>query len=194
MYDGSIYCMHQSLEDNYPRIYWSSHRNKPIDWVRVHGMFTSEVPLDEDYTSGVDIHVVMKGRVVDVIDCQLCMLVTPRTRSCLESTGAGGIRFIPVKINGERWWCLVVDRKIDCLNWERCNIEYLDEIERKFPVIHKYVFKRDYIMDPALFRIAGRDSLEVFITESIKQAMTVAGLKGFEFVDFENPPEGYLMS
>lgn len=194
MYNGYIYRVHPSFEDSYPSIRWSSHRNKPIDWVKLGSMFEGIIPLDEGFASDVDIHIVMGGRSVDVIDCELSLLVTTKARSCLEAVVADGIRFIPVKVNGNPWWCLVVDKKIDCLDWEQCDIEYLDELERKLPVIHKYVFRREYIVDPVLFNIADPKSFKIFTTESVKKTMLSAGLVGFEFVDFENPPEDYLMS
>ncbi|MBI1338209.1 MAG: hypothetical protein GC164_14790 [Phycisphaera sp.] len=191
-YVGPIYRIIRNQDDNYPYIHWSSHRNKPLDWEKLIGMFMGEVPLDTAYTSGVDIHLVTKGRTIDVVDCQLHLLISQRARVCLESLGLPGVAFIPVKINGERWWCLDVDRYVDALDRNRSTILYFDDSDDIMEV-SKYVFIRDHLADPIIFRIFEKRIPGVFVTESVKQAVLKAGLVGFWFIDYENPPKGYLV-
>lgn len=192
MYEGTVYRMIETLEEDYPRIYWSSHKNKPVDWEKLVGMFMGELPVDTSYTSEVDIHVATRGQRIDVIDCQIHLLISQQARACFVSLDLPSVGFIPIKINGERWWCLDVDRVVDCLDKKKSVIEYFEDgcgVMR----IAKYVFTRSVIADPVIFRIPENRPPMLFVTESVRQAVMNAALAGFEFIDYEHPPHGYLI-
>lgn len=191
-YTGHIYRMHSSFDDTYPYIHWSSHKNKANDWEKLDDMFAGTIPVDESYASNTEIHVVMKGQTVDVVGFEIRMLVSTKAKVCFESLGLKGVRFVPVKVNGDRWWCLIVDQIVDCLDKHKSTVEYFDD--GVVMGIAKYVFARDRIVAPSLFRIPENRSPVVFATESVKEAVQVEGLVGFWFVDYETPPEGYLIS
>jgi len=58
--------------------------------------------------------------------------------------------------------------------------------------VKKYVFDKSKIEAPAIFRIPESKS-HVFVTRDVATVMTEAGLKGFVFVDYENPPPDELI-
>ena len=73
---------------------------------------------------------------------------------------------------------------IDCLDRERSNIEFFRREPDKVKWIGSFAFHIDQLSDPMIFRV--RESPAILATQSIKQIVEDAGLKGFMFEDTKN--------
>ncbi len=101
-------------------------------------------------------------------------LLWPYTNGCL--------RCFQATLNGAPYYILRLNKEaaIDCLDHEQSEFTFWDQsLGGDIMDITKYVFRMQVLSDPLIFKIPERK--KIFCTQSIRQIVLDAGLKGFWF-------------
>jgi hypothetical protein len=110
-----------------------------------------------------------------------------RAKDLLWPYANGCLRCFQTSLNGAPYYILRVAKElaIDCLDRDRSELKYFPKNPNDIMDIKRYAFYRERLHDPMIFHVPERP--EILGTQSIKQIVEEAGLKGFRFEDVEHP-------
>jgi len=123
-------------------------------------------------------------------------LISPRAKEIIQPFADQYFIFLEASLNDNLYFVLIVNERLDCFDRENSEFMTFADLARKQnedkatidanDELHifrteKYRFKKELIPDPCMFSVPEING-EVFITESGKNAIEQAGLKGFEFL------------
>lgn len=187
MYNGHVYKFTaRFFDEKYPFIIQDSKSNQGIPFGEMQRMVYGEKPIDYGIFKDVDISVRSKSRKFDFLRFGSSLLISEGAKALLDGRTTDDVEFIPLKVNGESWYCIFVTKVIDCLDYSKSVVEYFPGnkiIER----ISRYSFQHERLTDPLIFRIP--EKYYMFTTDSVKKAVEGSSLYGHYFLDFEDPPE-----
>ncbi len=178
---------------DYPRFDSLDRANKKYDYAKIAQMLVGEIPLDQNYFSGLNFKVYSKIKEFDVYFISLEFVISARAKELFQEIlgeDNEGIEYVQCMTNKMPSYFLKINRKIDCLDYKNSDIERSKHHPELVTKISKYVFERKNIQDIDIFRIPERKGL-TFVTESVMKAVQGAGLVGFQFIDYKNPPDDY---
>lgn len=191
-----VYRLKYSIESNRPRVDWEAYDPSEGDdqWGKWkvfeqpfrEGIDTLPAPkinftvvhpeaLEWDWYDGPDTWGMWSQRAKD--------LLWPLANGCLRSFQA--------MLNGAPYYILRVydELAIDCLDRERSQLKFFESSGRIMD-IKKYAFHMEYLSDPMIFHAL--DCREILCTQSVRQAILDAGLKGFR-IENTKQPKPYMM-
>jgi hypothetical protein len=140
---------------------------------------------------------------VDMLSCQYLAFVVDDPRALewhwYSIPGTGGmwsrrakellwpyarqyLRCFETSLNGTPYYILRLDEELalDCLDYHRTELNRFPSSGRVARVL-RYAFRPNTICDPLTFH--AKDSSDILCTESVRQMILNAGLKGFSFAD-----------
>lgn len=118
-------------------------------------------------------------------------LISQRAKDILWPYAKGSLRCFETTLNGAPYYILRVDEDlaIDCLDREKSIIRRFPSSGRVMKIM-QHVFHLEKIYDPLIFHIS--ESPSVFCTQSIKQIVEDAGLRGILFRDTSRLSKGLI--
>lgn len=182
-----VFNMAASVQEGQPEVEWSRPRNAVHDWLRIGQMVDGTLPPDRALLASVDVEVVLGSKSTwEVVDFDGKFLVSGRCRHAIESLPATKLEFFDMKVNGQPWSVMVNRNVIDCVDRSRAVVEMKKLGNAHIPLIKRYEFHEDRIPDPAIFTIPECRHL-TYCTQGVVSAIEAAGIKGFVFIDTQNP-------
>ena len=119
-------------------------------------------------------------------------IVSPKLLQLLQKF-AIPCRVVPVLINGADGWGVVTfTGECDCLDLERSDYELFDDTDR-IMVVNKYRFHSSRVPMGATVFVLPQLRGGKYCTAEFKTACEAAGVRGWRFVDAENPPPGFVV-
>jgi len=155
--------------------------NSAVDWVALEDDPTA--PVQNVTIPDLGSTDVVLGVAHGIVSAKVLRLLQTFEISC---------RVVPVRINGDAWGVVTFTGECDCMNLERSAYELLDDTGR-IMVVNSYRFHASRApKGPTVFvlpQLRGRK----YCTAEFKTACDAAGVRGWRFVDAENPPPGFLV-
>ena len=106
-----------------------------------------------------------------------------------------GSRFLGFRINGEPFFLFYTDRRIDCLDRRRSEIEFFRFSPEQVRQVVRYAFAEERLQPCDVFTVPERSdgmffwSQETFLSGLARAAIEEAGLIGFRFVELPGPAD-----
>lgn len=180
-----VYEVGTSLEEDRPEIDLESPMIAAIDWLQVFDVIRGERPITDyepvemlvDAPDATDYHWYMCGGP-QLVSQPLQELIQPHTTL---------FEFLAARLNGAPYFFIKpsesLKRKpggLDCLDRDQSEVRYATDDPSEVSWVYRHAFRSGIVPDPCVFRIPESWS-RMFATESIKQAVEEAGLKGVRF-------------
>jgi hypothetical protein len=172
-----------STEDSRPQIDFTLPKNAAIDWLAV-GEVTRGAP-------GADVHAPLHITILrsDAVDWHYYLCGGPELMSdalveLIRPFSEPHLSFLPASLNGARYYIVLPRDPLDCLDVDASQCHFFRSNPAKVMHIKKYRFQAGCIVDPKVFRIP-QLRYELFATESIKDIVEDAGLRGISFTTLQ---------
>lgn len=192
-----IYRLSYCLDDDYPTINWDRHSSMADVWLEVDELHKENQPVDELLAK-----ISYRCRLTDrwpQIDCYSMVpgiAVSERARGVFEEMRIPGMRFLEFCINKEPFFLFFSERRIDCLDRARSEIEFFPHDKSRVMQVLQYAFLEDRIQSCDVFTVPELSdgmffwSQETFVTESARDAIDRSDLVGFRFADLPGQVRG----
>lgn len=163
-----------------------------LDWIRIHDMLDGKRAVDKRLIATVNLKMNKKIGRYDVVAMQCDLVVSDRARAFFLDHVPGQVELIPLRVNGVQFFFLRI-QIVAAMDLERSDYDRFKTPPHNVSKIRRYVFDRNLIRPPMVFRVP-ESPATFFATDDVADAIKAAGLKGFQFVDYENPPEDELIA
>lgn len=160
----------------YPRYVAGHPRN------RATGKLVSQVlcgEVEED-VSDADLFVKSDRPIGALMLSGQRFLLCDPIRAAFEPLVAGQVTFVPLRVNGERFWGLRVFNVIDALDRELSKIRYFRRDPDEIDAIEVPVWRGEVIPDPSIFRIPEHGTY-TWVTPAVVEAYERSGCDGLSF-------------
>jgi hypothetical protein len=170
----AVYKMGRTVDPKYPIHHTDDPRHRGIDWSRLWPALRGE--LDDD-TSEVDLFVKTRGEPVDALYfIGLGPALSERLRQVFALVD-DDVEWVPLGVNGERFWFMRVVTVLDALDVERSEMRVVPGGTSSHIVRPVW---RDGLRDPALFRVP-QDRVALLATPAVAGAYEESGCTGLHF-------------
>ena len=178
--------------DNYPMINFSYGNNGDYDWVLIAEMLDGEKKVNRGFLENIKLKIQRKIKKYDIISLTGNIIISEKAKDIFNTLHVPNLEFFKIKINDLPFFLFQVGNVVDCLNREKSIYQTFSHRPDEIMRIEKYVFHKNKVNDPLIFKIPE----EVFLlaTDKVKEKIENSDLYGFRFIDCENPPEGVLVS
>lgn len=176
------------LDRDYPQIDWRRLASMADLWLEVDERLKSDRRAD-DLLARIAYECKLPRRWprIDIIRMTPGVAISARAREAFESLGVPGMRFLEFRVNGEPFFQFFTERRIDCLDLGRSEIEYFDHAPERVREVRRYAFLDSCLMDrdvftlPELSRGAFFWAQQTFFTGPARLAVEGRGLVGLRF-------------
>ncbi|MGB8454762.1 MAG: DUF1629 domain-containing protein [Anaerocolumna sp.] len=108
-------------------------------------------------------------------------IVSLKAVECLKEVLGENVEILPVYIDGQEFYLINKLEVLDCLDYEKSEIEYFSGEPKRIMEIVKYSFIEQKLKGKNIFRIKEQKKAGPFVTDKFKEAVEKSGLEGFEF-------------
>ena len=123
------------------------------------------------------------------------LAVSSRAKVAFEALGVPGSEFLGFRINGEPFFLFYTDRRIDCLDRQRSEIEFFRSSPERVRQVVRYAFAKERLRPCDVFTVPELSdgmffwSQETFLTGLARAAIEETGLVGFRFEELPGPAD-----
>lgn len=175
-----VYDLSYSIEKGRPEIDFDDAANSSIDWSLVPEIDPDKESLKRYRPFEVTIH------RTDALDWDYYSnagtlgLLSERAMELLRPLASQYFMFLEAKINGAPYFTPFRRTPLDCLDREHSILVPFEHAPSRIKRIDKYCFRSELIEDPLIFCIPESRGA-VLATQSVRQKIEEAGLRGFCF-------------
>jgi hypothetical protein len=182
----TVYLMERSIEGGRPEIDLEEQQITWDDWGDLESPFPRGLEVLESPST-------LRFRVErdDALDwhwyrASYWGMISQRAKDLIWPFAHGRLRAFKTLINNSPFYILRLDNELglDCLDTKNAAVEVYPDSGR-IMYVKRYAFHKDRIEDPSVFFVP--EKRDLLCTESVRQAVLDAGLKGFSFRDAEQP-------
>lgn len=179
----TIYLIRPPRDDRQPSVDFSHPRNRGIDWRFLADVLDAKAPPARERLDAIDIYV-RAAEPFESLWVGADLLVSGLLRGVLEPECKRDVEFLPVLVNGTRFYALLVLNTLDVLDRARSELKYFKSSLDRVKTIRRYAVKD--VKTTEVFRIP-EDPGSTFAAESVRLAYLDSGVPGLRFVDCEKP-------
>ena len=176
------------LDDDYPTINWGRHAPMADLWLKVDERGKAGQPVADLLGQiGYRLRFSRRWPRVDCVAMMPGLAVSLGAKAALEALGVPGLRFLEFRINDEPFFPFYTDRRVDCLDRERSELEFFRCSPGQVKEVVRYAFTEDRLCPCDLFTVPELSegsffwSHDTFLTEPARQTLEGVGLVGFRF-------------
>ncbi len=108
-------------------------------------------------------------------------IVSLKAVKYLKEVLGENVEILPVYIDEQEFFLINKLEVLDCLDYEKSEIEYFSGEPKRIMEIVKYSFIEQKLKGKNIFRIKEQKKTGPFVTDKFKEAVEKSGLEGFEF-------------
>jgi len=179
----TIYLIRSPGDSGEPWVPYDDPRNQGIDWQYLADVLDAKAPPDPERLDAIDIHAPGEAPF-ESLWVGSDILVSDLLRRALKPACEGDVEFLPLRVNGSRFYALLVVNTLDVLDRERSELKYYRSTDQVI-TIRRYAFTD--VGETRVFKIP-EDPGSTFATKPVRHAYRESRVPGLRFVDCENPP------
>ena len=107
-------------------------------------------------------------------------IISNAAKKVIEKNCTDKVEFLPMNKEGEKWWILNSTELLDCIDYEKSEIEFFESSGR-IMLIEKYAFIKEKVKGHNLFKLKDYPIDSPIITDVLKDVIEKNGFIGFEF-------------
>lgn len=184
----TIYFVRTLGDEREPEVPYDHPQNQEIDWPLVGDLLEGNIPTDDTYLANLDIYV-PADHPFDALRIDSRILLSERLAAALEPHCKPDADFLPLLVNGRRFYALLVVTMLNVLDLSRSDVTYFRSNPSKVKSIRKYAFVEGADTLAKVFRLP-EDPGRTFAVDSVRDAYLASGIPGLRFVDAVAPPPG----
>jgi hypothetical protein len=182
------------LDDDFPTIDWSLHAPMADVWLEIDERHKLGQPV-EDLLDRISYHLLLNRRWprVDCVEMVPGLAVSERAKAAMEALGVPGMQFLGFRVNGEPFFLFYTERRVDCLDRDRSEIEYFRSSPEQVMQVVRYAFAEERVRSCDVFTVPELSdgmflwSQETFVTDAVRTILEGADLNGFRFESLPGP-------
>ncbi len=177
----AVYRIKWSIEDGRPQINFDSPKNQGASWTIAGDIVRDERNIDE-YT---EIEATVSAANASNYHCYLDGIgpgfYSDEVVSILRPHGKNAIRFLPVSLNGARYWLPKFTNRVNAFDRDKSKFTCYRHDPERVMLIDAFAFKSDLITDPLVFGVP-EEPFFLLITQSIYEQVLAKQFRGIDLV------------